>query len=336
MRTIAAFLLAIAPIGASADDAATVLDAVLENHVLPGYSELVESTLALRTVAQHTCDPQAPDLRAAYHDAFDAWITVSHLRFGPAATDDRIFALAFWPDSRGATPRSLAELIANDDPIIETSEGFAEVSVAARGFYALEFLLYDEATVLLAESPYGCALIQRVSADIHETSAAIATDWAEIEAPAMRAAETGRYESAEDALLAFYAALSEGLQFTAEARLGRPMGTFERPRPRRAETWRSGRSLRNVQLSIASLGELAVLLGIVDGADREAIDAALSSADARARGLDDPVFAGVSDPQGRFAVEVLQQRVTDALAVSQAELAPALGATLTFNSLDGD
>jgi len=336
MRIFAALFLALTPISVSADDAATVLDAILETHVLTGYSELVESSQALRTIAQDTCDPQAPDLRAAYHDAFDAWIAVSHLRFGPAATDDRIFALAFWPDSRGATPRSLAELIANEDPIIETAEGFSEVSVAARGFYALEFLLYDEATMLLADSPYGCALIQRVSADIHAISTAIEADWAGIEAPAMRAAESERYESAEDALLVFYAALSEGLQFTAEARLGRPMGTFERPRPRRAETWRSGRSLRNVQLSIASLRELAGLLGLIDGADREAIDAAFSSADARARSLDDPVFAGVSDPQGRFAVEVLQQRVTDALAVSQAELAPALGATLTFNSLDGD
>ncbi|HBR37591.1 MAG TPA: peptidase M75, partial [Sulfitobacter pontiacus] len=50
-------------------------------------------------------------------DAFDAWIAVSHLRFGPSETDNRAFALAFWPDSRGATPKTLAGLITDADPV---------------------------------------------------------------------------------------------------------------------------------------------------------------------------------------------------------------------------
>ena len=55
----------------------------------------------------------------------------------------RAFAIAFWPDSRGATPKTLAELISAEDPVIYSREEFAAVSIAARGFHALEFLLFD-------------------------------------------------------------------------------------------------------------------------------------------------------------------------------------------------
>ncbi len=49
--------------------------------------------------------PGDPVLTEAYHAAFDAWIKTSHLRFGPSEVNDRAFALAFWPDSRGQYPR---------------------------------------------------------------------------------------------------------------------------------------------------------------------------------------------------------------------------------------
>ena len=116
---------------------------IVETHVLSGYRVLAADSADLATAARSDCSPTNPQLRAAYHDAFDAWIRVGHLRFGPSETEDRAFALAFWPDPRGSTPKTLGTLIRDEDPAVNSPEDFATISVAARGFYALEFLLYD-------------------------------------------------------------------------------------------------------------------------------------------------------------------------------------------------
>jgi len=131
----------------------------------------------LADTAQADCTHGSDDLRAAYHTAFDDWIAVSHLRFGPTEIDDRAFALAFWPDSRGATPRTLSTLIRDTDPINANAQDYAEVSIAGRGFYALEFLLYDDAITTQGDAAYRCQLIQTVTADIGHLTAMIAQDW---------------------------------------------------------------------------------------------------------------------------------------------------------------
>ncbi len=51
-----------------------------------------------------------------------------------------------------------------------------------------------------------------------------------------------------------------GLEFMADDRLGRPLGTFDRPRPERAEARASAGPSGNVRLSLAALERLAVAL----------------------------------------------------------------------------
>ncbi len=122
-----------------------------------------------------------------------------------------------------------------------------------------------------------------------------------------------------------------GLEFTKDQRLGRPMGTFERPRPTRAEAWRSGRSQRNVVLSLEALRVLATEL-----AEAPETDTAFARAIATAEALDDPVFAGVADPGKRFRLEALQQEIAQVQTVAATEIGAALGVSQGFNSQDGD
>ncbi|MEM9756598.1 MAG: imelysin family protein [Pseudomonadota bacterium] len=333
MRWLTLTLVLALPGTLAAQDHADTISAVLDEIVLPGYATLTAETAAFAAAAEAECAPTSEPLRAAYNDAFDAWIAVSHFRFGPAETDNRGFALAFWPDSRGATPRTLSELIDGQDPVIDTAEEFATVSVAARGFYAMEFLLYDEATAAAATSDYGCALIRRVASDIAATAETIEADWLETHADLMRTAGANEtYTSTEDAMRALFGALVEGLEATVDLRLGRPLGTFDRPRPRRAEVWRSGRSLRHVQIVLRDLGALAEALQ----PGNPEVQAALTRAQEAAAALDDPIFAGVADPGGRIRVEALQVRVADVLDAVRTEIGPALGVSAGFNSLDGD
>lgn len=110
------------------------------------------------------------------------------------------------------------------------------------------------------------------------------------------------------------------------------MGSSEKPRPERAKAILSGRSLRNVAPSLAGLRDLALALHADVPRTRAAFDRALRLA----AGLDDPVLAGVSTPQGRVRVEVLQQAVQAARDAVQSEIGGARGVSIGFNSRESD
>ncbi|WP_420861351.1 imelysin family protein [Algirhabdus cladophorae] len=308
---------------------------IIDDHILPRFETLADTSAALSQAAIQNCDPSSEALRKAYGTAFDAWVSASHLRFGPTEVDDRAFALAFWPDSRGATPRALATLIADKDPIGLGAEGYSEVSIAARGFYALEFLLYDEP--LMQPSDYHCTLVQTVTADIAATSSAIYNDWeASYVDVLLSPAPDATYRSEEEVLQEMLRALTTGLQFTQESRLGRPLGTFDRPRPTRAEVRRSGRSAQHVVLSLTSLQDLASHLAVSDETLSDKLNHQFKDALGKLATLNDPVFAGVADPQSRLKVEVISQSVGTIRSTVQTELGRTLGVAAGFNSLDGD
>lgn len=329
--------LACAPVASWAGSQADMIRDVVQNHILPRYADLAQQSQSLAEAAQTDCDATAEPLREAYHTAFDAWIAVSHLRFGPSEKANRAFALAFWPDSRGATPKTLASLIADEDPVADTAAEYADVSIAARGFYALEFLLYDDRTRTTGSDAYRCTLMRTVAGDIAATAQTILEDWQNGYADTlMNPGPDSPYRGTSEVAQELFKALDTGLEFTADVRIGRPMGTFDRPRPTRADAWRSGRSLRNVARAMTSLKDLAVRLA-QENPDlaaqfEETFDKSLAVADA----LDDPIFAGVADPQSRLRVEVLQQSVFAARDLARQELGPMLGVASGFNALDGD
>lgn len=309
------------------------INSITDKHILPSFTALAQTAEALNTTAQTKCQAQDTALRAAFSEAFDAWILASHLRFGPTETDDRAFALAFWPDSRGATPKTLNALIAAQDSIVENNDTFDAVSIAARGFYALEFLLYDPAFATPETADYRCKLLRAITTDISANTAAIVYDWeAEYAALLRTAGKNDLYHSEKEAAQELFKAMLAGLQFTSETRLGRPMGSYERPRPKRAEARRSNRSLHHVVLSLRGTYDLAMLLSEND----PKLEAAYTHAFKRAELLNDPVFAAVTTPQGRFRIEVLQQAIDDIRNIATEDLGPRLGVAAGFNSLDGD
>ena len=311
----------------------SMIDQVLDEHVLPGYRHFAEESAVLSEIAANQCDRTNSGLRNSYHSSFDAWMRVSHLRFGPSEVKDRAFSLAFWPDTGGKTPKALRNLILNADPAVETPEDFHEVSVAGRGFHSLEFMLYDPEFAELGDPGYRCALIRAIAADISESAAAILRDWEGGHADLMRTAGANdTYQTPEEALKQIFTMLTTGLQFTAETRLGRPLGTFERPRPKRAEARRSGRSLMHVILSLNSARELSAILS----SRNPDLDAAFLVALSLAERIDDPIFAGVSAARGRIEVEALQQSIEHVRQILTEQTGPDLGLAAGFNLLDGD
>lgn len=327
-------LLALALICAS--PARADVEQALTAQILPGFARFAEVAEGLASAAQADCRPAA--VIPAYHAAFDAWAGVSDLRLGPSETG--ALTVAFWPDDRGFTPRALSDLIAAEDPIGRDPASYAEVSVAARGFLALEMLLHDPAFSGYGPDSYPCALVQTIAADLSQQADALVTGWSGGFAATLRtagAAGNATYLTGEEAIRAVYTQILTGLDWTADSRLGRPMGTFDRPRPRLAEAWRSGRSLRNAVLSSEAAHALAHALaeGLVPGGLQQT-DAALARVHAAAAAIRDPAFQDIEDPQARLRVEVLQQAVRGLRAAIATEIGASLGIAAGFNAQDGD
>lgn len=325
--TLAALMLTATPALAGVEEA-------IDDHVLPNAASFAEATSALADTARDDCTAGA--VKPAWNDAFDAWMGISHLQLGPLEEGGRTLAIAFWPDSRGMAPRAIAGIVADEDPVVGEADAFAEVSVAARGLFAMERLLYGEDYAGYGADSYVCRLVEAMAVDLSRLAGEVDTAWRDDFAPTLRSAgEAGndRFLDRREAAQALYTALMTGLTFTETQRLARPMGSFDRPRPEQAEARRSGRSLRNVILSLEALRGLA---GTLSNGDIPQTEAAFDAALETARELDDPVLAGVSDPQGRLEVEVLKQRVEAIRRAVDGELGAALGVSQGFNSMDGD
>ena len=177
---LAALLLLGAPALAETDHAAIARRA-LEESILPGFERLAHTTGTLAAEADAACSGAGPieagPVEDAYNRAFDAWIAVEHLRFGPAQEDNAGFALAFWPDTKGSTPRTLEAMVAGEDPVVDDPAAFAAVSVAARGFFALDYLLFDPAAAPIEAGSYRCRLLMAITRDAAATAARMLARW---------------------------------------------------------------------------------------------------------------------------------------------------------------
>lgn len=308
------------------------VDSALEAHILPGFAVFESAAGVLAETAAADCRPEA--VAPAYHAAFDAWLAVSDIRLGPSETG--ALSLSFWPDSRGATRHTLARLIAEEDPIARDARGYADVSIAARGFFALDMVVFDPEFAGYDRGSYTCDLVATIAADISRQAEALNTAWAGDFATTLREAGAegnATYLTEDEALRAIYTQILTSLEFTADTRLGQPMGTFDRPRPARAEARRSGRPLRNVLLASEAAHALAAALA---DHDLPRTDAAMETVRAAAARIADPAFQDVTDPQARLRVEVLQQAVRGLRAAIETEIGAPLGIAPGFNSQDGD
>ena len=105
-RLFLSTVIAVLPVLTQAETSDRIIRSVLSEHILPGVTNLAQKTALFAAAAQSDCIPSSEALRTSYGDAFDAWVSVSHLRFGPTEVDNRAFALAFWPDSRDTDRRT--------------------------------------------------------------------------------------------------------------------------------------------------------------------------------------------------------------------------------------
>lgn len=321
-------------------DHRALADRLLSEVILPGVEDFRQATVVLSASAATCGDGSESDFRDQFHATWDAWMAIQHLGFGPLEQDNRALQIAFWPDGRGRTAKTVARLVKAEDPIVDDPSGFAKISVAGRGLYALERLLYEDKGERLA-TPYICRYRKAAAEDLERLATEIATEWNGEWVEAVKTAgapENTIFLAPEEVSQRLLATLNGSLDLTVRLRLGKPLGSLNKPKPRLAEAWRSGRSLRQIDLIVAAARKTFDAAFVPDLTPEEvgqvtAVFATIMTAQRDVAAAGDLQEAVVMD---RLKVEILQgaiQRLAEALTGT---VGVQLGIAKGFNSADGD
>lgn len=368
MLLIAVILAAGAPAAAAeyGADAYRALNAdLVANHIVPRYAHFAKLAMKLENRAEEACATPSParleEVKKAALAAEDAWQEVQHIRFGPIEQYMRSSRLAFWPDVRNRIGRELGALLEAHDPAILRPDAFARTNVVVQGFPALERLLFDAngAPTIIVTSPagrYRCALARAIAANISTIATDVHRGWtegadsyaAEID---KAGGELALYRTPREATLDMFKSMHTAVELVADQKLARPLGdSLQGARPKLAESWRSGRSLENIQCNLEAardmyLGEdgsgIAGFSRFVrEVAKDEALDELLHRAFLQTVGTAEsvkvPLGAAVSDPAERAKLETLRKETGALKSLLAQRLTAALAIPLGFNSLDGD
>ena len=334
-------------------DYARVNAALVEAHALPRYERLATATEAFATAATALCegpsDAWLASVRAAFHDAMDAWMGAQHLRFGPVESFNRAYRFNFWPQARGKVADAVAELLAAGEDDAKLAARIVSANVAVQGLLAAEVLLHD-ARYLGADAA-GCGLLAAVAANLRTMAADILVDWREGDVPfsslmAAPGPDNPQFEDHAAGTLAFFQSLHDSLQLIHDVNLKPVVGkSAATVRPVLAESRLSGRSQRNIAATLEALqalylGEGSAGLGDLTAIADPKLDRLMRKAFrltlATARSIDGPVENAAANPALRPPVEKLATQVQALRQIVRDRLAPALGLAVGFNALDGD
>lgn len=309
----------------------------------PGFERLQTETSRLGdAVAEYCANPQEgslEDSRAAFSNAYLAWMAVQHIKFGPSLRDDAYFKLQFWPDKHGRGARQLNGLLVSEEPV-PNAEAIADLSAAVQGFPALERLLFDvEGAAFAGENgTRRCALAVSVSQNLNTLATTLASEW-----------RSYTPQDAGEFVERAYRSYLEMFAVIAELKLKRPMHkSLKAARPKRAEAWRSRLSFAAVAQNLKALGALFEgdagwpgFRSVLDG-DPETRELADSLTQQIAYGADvagarkDTLSEAVASEAGRRFVDFLIVHVEQLKDTSIELLARPLGVSEGFNALDGD
>ncbi|MFO1059583.1 MAG: imelysin family protein [Dongiaceae bacterium] len=330
--------------------------------VVPAFDRLASASAALATTAAEVCagpdaagpDAAGPDaagldrLATAFAATADAWAGAQQFRLGPLSDQQHADRFAYWPERRNIVDRQLAGLLAGSDAAELSPAAFARQSVAVQGLTALERLLFDDAArqALLAGDAAAarrCAVATAIARNLSAIAGTCRDAWHEAERDPARAAAPFS-ASAGEAAAQSLGNLMTILEVAADQKIAAPLGpSADQARPKAAEQWRSGRSLRDLRLnletarrSFAGDAGFATLLAAADPGTGARVAAAFDAVDKALAGVPEPLDRAVADPAGRRALEEARAALKQVEDLLRREAAPAMGITLGFNELDGD
>jgi predicted lipoprotein len=317
------------------------------NVVTPAFKALAGETQKLAQAADDFAAQPSQDgfaaVRIAFESVSDTWMQAQFFRLGPLGAQQRSERFEYWPEKRPIIDKQLAALLTKADPDALAADRFAQASVAVQGLPALERLLYgDTARQVLSAGPEQkarVAVIQAIAHNLDNLAQELAAAWEKAESdPKLFAQEPN------EATAQLYAGLMTGLQVVSDQKIAFPRGqTVDKAKPKSAEQWRAGRSLKNIKQNLQALRDattgpsgFASLLGADQAALKDEIAKAFAAALAAADAAPEPLDTAVTDPEGRKKVGALLIAVNHLRDVLNQKVPPAIGISLGFNEMDGD
>ncbi len=212
----------------------------LERHIVPGYERFAAAATTFEAETAALCEAPSPErlerARAAFREAALAWGRIEHIRFGPAAIDQRRDRLLFWPDRKGLGRRQVENLVATGKPEDFEAEAFEKKSVAVQGFTAFDIVAFGAGSETLAapsqDQAVRCLYARAIAANVAAIARALLAEWTD--AGGYRSlwlapgAANGVYLDDKETTRALARAYLDGLEQTRDVRLAGPLGFKDR------------------------------------------------------------------------------------------------------------
>lgn len=340
---------------AHAEDMSDIGNRLIERYIQPATQQFAAATAAVSGAVEFLCrEPSADRLEVArqrFGDAVGAWARVSVLRFGPLVEENRYERIFFWPDPRGVTVRQLEQVLSSGSADVLDAATLRRKSVAVQGLPALEFVLFGAgADALLTGDPAGrfrCGYAAAIAMNLALTAEDIRAAWAPGSVMASEFGHPGPdnalYRTTGEVAAETLKAMTTALQFLSEAMIAPFLGREpETANPKLAPLWRSGLSLRLISTNLRGIASFYGVIGVSQVLDAEhrwidgSIDLELRKARESLETLREPVGETVAGGPDRAALIYTVIALNSIRNTVNERLAPALGAKVGFNALDGD
>lgn len=237
-------------------DHASVNRVLADAVIMPAYEKYHQAMQALVPAIDALCDtPGDPTLAAsqdAFKDGVDAWRRLQPIAFGPIEDQGLAARIHFWPDKHGTAGKQLTKLLAKPDPAA-IEDGVAGKSAALQSLAALERVLFDHADeITTADGAFACTLASAIAVYQSDLAGDVLKAWQGDGGhyALFTNATDGNdaYYDPADAATDLFGALSATLDGIVANKLERPLGkSLDSAKPKRAEDWRSARSLANLE-----------------------------------------------------------------------------------------
>jgi uncharacterized protein len=320
-----------------------LLKRVVDDVIVPGYANLVQAAVVEQVQWQALCTAPSAEgmalVRDAYHRTADAWSSIEMIHYGPIAEDFRGERLSFWPERKNAVEKALKNILATPNDAALDPGTFRKGSAGVQGLPALERLLFSEGASEAdftgsAEADFRCRLGTAIAANILAIAQEVQAGWTEGESAIAKRLTSPEVASALKGALA--TDLLGGYVLIKDKKLDPAMGKDPAGvRPRMAEAWRSGRSLRAIVLNLETAD--AILTILAAGMPKQDSAALRNNATALrvAKRLSGDLGTLAAGPQRRDLI-LLRDAVDAAGKRAFEEVPVVLGVSVGFNSLDGD
>ncbi len=336
-----------------ANDWKAVNQAIVEQHIQPRYKILSAQIAALNEKTQSFCQKPNPKnlntLKNTFNEAMDSWVAVQHLRHGPIELFERYHRIQFWPDKHGVSQRQINTFLAKKDSEILKLENFQNSSVAIQGLSTFEYLLYPKNAKDVISSQYRCQMMQAIAQNIHQISNEVTEEWQDekkqfkffFDANAKNFGLTdGKVDYANqiETATVFYLEMHTQIQSIIDQKILDPLGENNKPKMKKSESWRSDRSLQNIETSLKALEDLYTV-GFAQKTDSKLNAEILASFQNVYKSLQPlkPSFNdAVTNPKERQDFDNLISSLRDLQRLVFSPLSQALEIPIGFNSLDGD